>query len=102
MGWGNFDRVPMIGGASPTTWSRVRFISFRRDSKFVGDIRASCLGAQASVRKSRPMDAHLREGGKEGGREGGRGREGEGGRDGRGGGGGGGGGWSDGERGGTE
>ena len=29
------------------------------DSKLVGDIRASCRGAQARVRKSSPREAHL-------------------------------------------
>ena len=59
MGFVKLVSVVIVGGASPTTWSRLRFMSFRRLSKLVGDMWASCLGAQARVRKSRPMEAHL-------------------------------------------
>ena len=73
--WGvmgrGFGPPAMTGGAFPMTWSRLRFMSFRSDSKLEGDILASCLGVQARVRKSRPIDAHLeREGGRGGETEG--------------------------------
>ena len=68
-------------------------MSFLRASNFVGEMAANWRGAQATVRKSRPVEAHLEggggegreagEGGREGGRGGKEGREGrEGGREG--------------------
>ena len=64
------------GGASPTKWSRQRFISFFKASNFVWEMVASMRGAHTTVRKSRPVVAHLGWEEGRGRRGGGRGRRG--------------------------